>query len=387
MVKKWLVRRFVSTPERIGDTQVRRAYGLLEGWVSAALNLVICVVKLVPGVMIGSIALVADAVHSLGDVFSSGVVIWGFEASAKPSDREHPFGYGRVETVATLVIGIMLFVVAWEFAQNSVLRLMHPRPVTASAGLLVILTATVVVKEWLTRFASSLGMTIHSSTLEGDSWHHRSDVVATLVVIASLLAERFGLHFVDALGGLAVSGFIALAGYRITKDAVSPLVGEAPSAQLIAEIRESALGVDAVDGVHDVMVHSYGGLLITSLHIEVSSELDVTRAHDVAEAVESAVNARLGGWSVVHVDPINREHPLYAPLHAFLCEALARTEGADEFHDLRIVGTADPCYVIFDLKGDVAGRPGDTARLRESVVKQFPQVAKVIVNVEPRYIY
>jgi cation diffusion facilitator family transporter len=387
VVTQWLVRSFVSRPDAIGDARVRGEYGVLEGVTSIVVNLVVCVVKLVPGVMIGSISLIADAVHSLGDVLSSGVVIWGFRAAAKPSDPEHPFGHQRVETVATLVIGILLFVVAWEFAQNSVIRLLSPRPVAASAALLVVLMLTVLLKEWLTRFARALGLAIGSSALEGDSLHHRSDVFATLVVIGSLVAARFGLHFVDAVGGLAVSGFIAVAGYRLARDAISPLVGEAPSAQLIADIRASALGIPAVDGVHDVMVHSYGGLVVTSLHIEVSSGLDLTRAHDVAEAVEATINTRFHGWSVVHVDPVNREHPLYAGVHSFLSETLARIDGAEGFHDLRIVGSERPCYVIFDLRADTRQAQEVAARLRGEVSRRFPEVAKVVVNIKPQYVY
>lgn len=360
---------------------------MLEGVTSIAVNLAVFAVKLVPGIMIGSISLIADAVHSLGDVLSSGVVIWGFKASAKPSDREHPFGHGRVETVATLVIGIMLFVVAWEFAQNSVIRLLSPKPVAASTGLLAILALTVALKEWLARFARTLARTIRSSALEGDFWHHRSDVFATLFVIVSLIAARFGLQFVDAIGGLAVSCFIAAAGYTLTRDAVSPLVGEAPSAQLVQEIRETARSVPEVDEIHDVIVHSYGGLLVTSLHIEISSELDVVRAHDVAETVETALNEHFGGWSVVHVDPVNRNHPLYGQVQSFLSEALPGIEGAEGFHDLRIVGSDRPCYVIFDLKADSGHAQEVASRLRVAVAGHFPQVAKVVVNVEPGYVY
>jgi cation diffusion facilitator family transporter len=387
VLTQWLVRTFVSRPEQVDDPQVRKAYGVLEGWVSIATNLVVSAVKLASGVMIGSIALIADGVHSFGDVLSSGVVIWGFEASAKPSDREHPFGHGRVETIATLVIGIMLFVVAWEFAQNSVIRLFSPKPVAASTGLLAVLGVTVVLKVWLTRFARTLARAIASPALEGDSWHHRSDVFATLVVIGSLIAARSGLHVVDALGGLAVSGFIAVAGYRLTRDAVSPLVGEAPPLELLREIRETARAVPAVDEVHDVIVHSYGGLLVTSLHAEVTSDLDVNRAHEVAEAVETALNDRFGGWSVVHIDPVNRAHPLYAEVDSFLHETVPAIGDGVGFHDLRIVGGESPCFVIFDLEADAEHARVVATRLRGAVAAHFPQVAKVVVNIEPGFVY
>ena len=387
MINEWLVRTFVARPKEIASSRVRESYGVLEGWVSIAVNLAVFAVKLVPGLLIGSISLVADAFHSLGDVASSVVVIWGFKVAAKPSDKEHPFGHGRVEGIATLVIGIMLFVVAWEFAQNSVLRLLHPKPVTASLGLLVVLAATVVLKEWLSRFAHRLAGTIGSSALEGDALHHRSDVFATAVVIASLIAARFGLHWVDGVGGLAVAGFIGAVAYKLTMGSVHPLLGAAPSPQLLKEIRETALSVPEVDEVHDVIVHTYGGLLVTSLHAEISAELDVVRAHEVAETVEAALNERFGGWTVVHIDPVNRHHPLFEEVQAFLRQTVPEIPGVEGFHDLRIVGTEEPCYVIFDLKAEEGAGPAAAVRLRGAVAGRFPQVAKVVVNVAPGYVY
>ena len=360
---------------------------MLEGWVSIVVNVVIFAVKVVPGVLIGSISLVADAFHSLGDVLSSIVVIWGFKVAARPSDREHPFGHGRVESVATLVIGILLFVAAWEFGQNSVIRLLNPKPVAASNALLALLAVTLVLKEWLSRFALDLGRRIDSSVLEGDFWHHRSDVFATAVVIAALFAARFGWDWVDGIAGLAIAGFIAYAAYELTKAAINPLIGEAPSPQMLAEIREIALTVPEVDQVHDVIVHFYGGTMVTSLHVEISDSLDVTRAHDVAEAVEGAINERFHGWAVVHVDPVNREHPLYSEVQLFLQESVSAIPYAEGFHDLRIVGGTDPCYVIFDLKADSHHAPEVADNLRGAIAREFPDVAKVVVNVEPRYVY
>jgi len=387
MLDRWLVSRFVSNPERVGDAHTREAYGVLEGWVSILVNLVVFVVKLIPGVMIGSISLIADAVHALGDVLSAVIVIWGFKVAARPSDREHPFGHGRVESVATLVIGILLFVAAWEFGQNSVVRLMHPTRVAASYALLAVLTVTLVLKEWLSRFARELGRRIDSRVLEGDFWHHRSDVFATAVVIVALFAARLGWDRVDGVGGLVIAAFIAYAGFELTKAAMNPLIGEAPSPQVLAEIRETAMAVPQVEQVHDVIVHFYGGVIVTSLHIEIPDSLDIVAAHDVAEAVETAINQRFHGWSVVHVDPVNRNHPLYAEVHDLLDDLVGAVPHADGFHDLRIVGSSDPCYVIFDLKADSKHAPAIADRLRDAVVERFPGVAKVVVNVEPRYVY
>jgi cation diffusion facilitator family transporter len=388
MLTRWFVARFVGRHGDIASPDVRARYGVLEGWVSIVVNLVVCAVKLVPGVLIGSIALIADAVHSLGDISSSAVVMWGFKAAARPSDREHPFGHGRSEAIATLVIGIMLFVVALEFGQSSVIRLVHPsQHAHASTLLLGVLTLSLLLKEWLSRFARELARMIQSNALEGDSWHHRSDVLATAVVIVSLVATNQGWQWVDGVGGLIVSAFIAAAGFQLTRDAIDPLIGTAPSPGLIDQIRRTARSVPHVDQVHDVIVHSYGGFSAISLHIEVAAGLGLTQAHDVAEAVEGALDDKFGGAAVVHVDPVDRSHPLYPEVHSFLSELMPDVGDRFGFHDLRIVGSSEPCYVIFDLKAECADANRIVSNVSSALVERFPSVAKVVINVEPRYVY
>ena len=387
MLTEALVGAFTVAEGDVSDPRVREAYGILEGWTSVAVNLLVFAVKIVPGLAIGSISLIADAFHSLGDVASSGVVIWGFKAAAKPSDAEHPFGHGRVESVATLVIAVLLLVAAVEFGQSAVARLLHPREVRASAPLLVVLLLTLVLKEWLSRFSLHLGRRIGSTALVADFWHHRSDVLATGVVILALAASSLGVPWLDGAAGLVVAGFLAWAGVHMVRGALDPLIGEAPSPGLVRRIRETALAVEGVEEVHDVIVHRYGSLIVTSLHIEVPVELDVSRGHELAEDVEDALAEAVRCRATVHVDPVDRHHPLYSDVSAFLAQAAGRLDEPVEVHDLRIVGRAERCFVIFDVSADGVVGEGAVARLRAEVEAKFPAVAKVIVNVEPRFVY
>ena len=388
MLSEALLGRFVSPAGTdVCDPRVREAYGILEGWTSVVINLVVFAVKIVPGVAIGSISLIADAIHSLGDVASSGVVIWGFKAAAKPSDAEHPFGHGRVESVATLIIAVLLLVAALEFGESSVTRLLHPREVRASAPLLGALVLTLVLKEWLSRFSLRLGRRIGSTALVADFWHHRSDVLATGVVILALAASRLGVPWLDGAAGVVVAGFLAWAGIHMVRGALDPLIGEAPSPALVRRIRETALAVDGVEEVHDVIVHRYGNLIVTSLHIEVPVALDVSRGHELAEDVEEALVSALHCRATVHVDPVDRQHPLYAPVAAFLAGELERLRAAVDVHDLRIVGRAERCFVIFDLASHGVPAEALVEALKQSVKARFAAVAKVIVNVEPRFVY
>jgi len=384
---RWLVRLFVPDRDNVADPRVRRAYGLLEGWASIVVNVAVFAVKLVPGLMIGSISLVADAFHSLSDVVTSAVVIWGFKMSARPSDREHPFGHGRMESVASLVIAVLLFLTAWEFGKAGVERLLQPRQVAASPGLLFVLLLALLAKEWLSRFSRTLGQRIGSTALMADFWHHRSDVLATGVVIVALFLSDRGFWWVDGVGAIVVALFIAWAAAMLVRDSVQPLIGEAPSPQVLQEMRDAALSVPGIVEVHDMIVHRYGGLAVSSVHIEVPADMDIVRGHELAEQVEQNLNERFGGWAVVHVDPVNRDHPLYPEVEAFLRQTVREIPGAQGFHDLRIVGATDPLYVIFDLKHEGADVERVVGRLREGILSRFRQVAKVVVNVEPRYVY
>jgi cation diffusion facilitator family transporter len=387
MLNEWLARTFISRPEETSDPSVRRAYGMLEGVTSILVNLAVFAVKLVPGLLIGSVSLIADAFHSLGDVASSIVIILGFRLASRPSDREHPFGHGRIENVTSFVVSLLLLLTAWELGKISLERLLHPRAVQASWALVGLLLLTMVLKEWLSRLSLFLGRKIASSALVGDFWHHRSDVIATGLVIFALLAARVGWLWVDGLGGLLVSGIIAWAGLSILRESVDPLIGQAPSPQLLEAMRSSAMAIPGVEGVHDLVVHRYGSLAVASAHVEVSAALDIERGHEIAEDVEERLNGLLGGWSVVHVDPINREHPLYDQVDGYLAEQLPLVAGVTGFHDLRIVGSRDRPFVIFDLTIDGDDAAAVLREVRRLVATRFPAVVKVAINVEPRYVF
>jgi len=387
VIARFLERRFVGGSPDPADPEVRKRYGLLEGWTSVLVNLLVFLIKLIPGLIIGSVGLVADAVHSLGDLVTSAVVIWSFRAAAKPPDHEHPFGHGRMESVASLVVAVLLLVGSVELGRAAVESLVHPRPVTASTLLLAVLCATLVLKEWLARLSSRLGARIASAALEADAWHHRSDALATAVVILALAGERLGWHGLDGIAGLLVAAVIAGTGAGLVRRSLDPLIGEAPTHELQLRIRELAAEVPEVDAVHDVMVHSYGTLLVISLHVEVPVELDVVRAHDVAERVERSLARRLHAVVVVHVDPVDRHHPLYPPLEELLTDLTGKIPGAVEFHDLRLIGGHTRCNVVFDLAVEGADPAQVSHDLRRAILERFPEINAVVIEVEPTLVY
>ena len=387
----WFASFFVKNHTDTTDPNVRAAYGAFEGWVSIIGNIVLFAIKITIGLSVGSAALMADAVHTLADSATSAVVIVGFKMARKPSDSEHPFGHGRIEPVATLIISILLFVAGFELLKHSITSILHPTVSTAGYVAIAIILATVVAKEVMARFSFILGDLINSATLKADALHHRSDVFATLLVVVALIASRFGLNQVDGIMGIGVSLVIFASAWSIAREAVNPLIGEAPSQAALDEIEGACRSVHEVLGVHDIVVHDYGENRVVSLHIEVSHRLSVLRVHDIAEDVEESVGRMTGGMVVVHMDPINHDHPHYDTILGAIQELVASDTRLLTFHDLRLVGaTLERGTVLFDVTlNDTPGGMDPQQAIEETrntLRTRFPGL-DILIKIAPMYSY
>ena len=387
----WFASFFISDHTRTTDPDVRSRYGVLEGWVSIVGNALLFAVKLVIGLSVGSAALIADAIHTLSDSATSAVVIVGFTMSRKPSDSEHPFGHGRIEPVATLIIAILLFVAGFELLKHSITAALNPTVAKASYGAIAIVAGTALFKELMARFSFALGDLIDSATLKADALHHRSDAFSTLLVVVALGASHLGYAKVDGIMGIGVSLVIFASAWGIAREAVNPLIGEAPSQAFLDEIEGACRSVTDVLGVHDIVVHNYGENRIVSLHIEVSHHLSVLAIHEIAEDVEKAVGRITGGMVVVHMDPINRDHPHYNTVLTEIQKVVAEDERVLTFHDLRIVGTTlNRGTILFNITLNNSDRPGDQREVlretQEKIQARFPGL-DLLIKITPMFSY
>jgi len=382
---KMILRRFVPGWERASDPAVRARYGILEGWVSVVVNAILAAIKGALGLMTGSLALVADATHTLSDLAGSIVIIIGFRMSAKPGDTRHPFGHGRMEAVSALVLAVLLAVAAFEFARGSIARLVAPRPVAVSDAVIAVLVATIVVKEMLALFARDLGRRINSKALKADFLHHRMDSISTVFVLANLILQRFDVARADGAAGLAVSIIIAWSAWVIARDAVDPLIGVAPDRRTVSDIEGIARGVEGVRAVHDVIVQRFGALHFISLHVETPADLSATQMHRLSEEVEARVAEQFDGLTVVHADPVDRDHPEYERVEEIVADIVHRHPRLASFHDLRLIGDRKSFSIVFDA---VLDHPVDVARreslrtfIRESLRESCPR-SRVTVYLE-----
>jgi len=377
---KRLVRRIVNRRLAKGETALSEAaraeLGAVEGWVSIASNTLLAGAKALLATLSGSLSLMADAVHTFADSLTSLVVIVGFHMAKKPADDEHPFGHARIESIATLVIGVLLAVAAVELGRAAVERLLSPVPVAAPTWMIIAVFFMAVSKELLARFSSELGALIGSDALEADAWHHRSDVFATLLVAVAFIASRLGVDWLDGVAGIGVSLIVGWAAYRIVGQAAQPLIGEKLGEAEVRRISDIARGVQGVRGVHDIVVQRFGRFQVISLHAVVSRTLNVVEAHDISHAVEGALMKALRAHATVHIDPKGQEHPAMQRIQVLIEQAIESMEGLLDIHDLRVEEPGDgPLRVSFDVRTGKEVAEDDREVFRAALVERIRAVS------------
>ncbi|MGE5631219.1 MAG: cation diffusion facilitator family transporter [Caulobacteraceae bacterium] len=350
LLTRALIKTFIKDNENTRDKKVRQAYGYMSGAVGIAVNVTLFTVKIVIGLLTNSIAVTADAVNNLSDAASSIITVVGFKMTSKPADREHPFGHGRIEYIAAMVISFMVMLVGFEFFKSSIDRIRNPMKLNFDITVFIILMLSVVLKVWLGRFYTRIGKTIGSKVMAATATDSLSDVITTSVVAFSLLASRWIAFPIDGYIGLLVALFIIYAGFSLIKDTLDPLLGDAPEPEFIKEITEKTLKYDGIIGIHDMIVHNYGpGRCVVSLHAEIPAKLDIMKAHDIVDKAESEISEELDIHMIIHMDPINTDDKVVQKTQEQVVEVIKEFPDNLSIHDFRIVGGEEHKNLIFDM--------------------------------------
>ncbi len=286
------------------DPQARPRYGYLQAGVAIAVNASLFSSKIFLAALLTSVAVLTDAFNQLGDVGISAMVFIAFRFAAKKADTEHPFGHGRLEQIAALLVAAFLLTVAVFLLIESAAELQSPS-VQGSLTLALILAVLAGVKEGLARFSFAIAKRIDSDAIRGDAWNHRFDAmitggIALAIYLASLHA---GLRILDPVFGILVSLIILYHGAQLVRSAGDRLLGRAPSEAMIDQITSLASELGGVKRVHSIAVHDYGLHKAISLSIEVSAALNVEQAHEIATEVEAKIKSALKADAIVHVEP------------------------------------------------------------------------------------
>ena len=278
--------------------------------VGAAANLLLAAGKILVGVVGHSQSLIADGVHSLSDLMSDGVILVAARHTHREADEDHPYGHGRIETLATVLLGVFLVAVAIGIMVDAVYRLFEPERLLVP-GMLVLVTAviSVVVKEALYRYTAAVGRRLNSSMLRANAWHHRTDAISSIVVIVGVVGSMAGLTYLDAIAAVLVSLMIAKAGWDFSWHSLRELIDTALEPERVERIRQAILNVDGVKALHLLRTRTMGGQAFVDVHIQVGPRLSVSEGHQISEAVRAELLRKVEevGDVTVHIDPEDDE--------------------------------------------------------------------------------
>ena len=277
--------------------------GYREGLVSVILNLLLFVLKYYAGIASASLALIADAWHTLSDSLTSLVVILGIKLSSKKPDKEHPFGHGRWEQISALIIAILLALVGVEFMKDAIAKLRGHE--AADFGWLAYLAtvASIVLKEGLARYAFYIARKTGNAAVKADGWHHRSDALSSLMVLAGLFLSPY-FWWIDSVLGMLISFMLFYAAYGIIREAVNKILGEEPSEEVIGKVEQIVKAeMGNVAYPHHYHIHHYGDHIEFTFHIKVPGEETVEEAHRKATLIEMQIKTELKIDATIHIEP------------------------------------------------------------------------------------
>ena len=348
-----MINRFIKNSSNVKDDKVRNSYGMFGGIVGILINVLLFIIKLSVGLLVSSIAIMADAFNNLSDAASSLITILGFKLSSKPADREHPFGHGRIEYLSALIVAFMVMLVGVQFIKSSFERIINPTPVTFELVPFILLFVSIFLKIWLSRFNKYVGEKINSSALKASSVDALGDVFTSTCVAISFLAANFTTFPVDGYIGMIVALFIVYSGFSLVKDTISPLLGEAPDPELVNSIKEMVASYDNILGTHDLIIHNYGpGKCMASIHAEIPSDICVVAIHEIIDKAEREISTALKIYLVIHIDPICIIEGEVKEAYEEILSLISQYDYIESIHDFRVVGEGDVKNLIFDIVVD-----------------------------------
>lgn len=344
-----LARLFIKDHENTEKPAVRSAYGKLAGAAGIVCNLLLCAGKFAAGVISGSVSITADALNNLSDASSGVISLIGFKLSEKNADEEHPYGHARYEYLAGFVMAVIILIIGAELLRGSVVRIVRPEAVEFGTAALVVLAVSIAVKAGMMFFYGKTARLIGSDTLKTAAADSRNDVISTSAVLIAAVISKFAPIQLDGIMGAAVALFILYSGAGLVKDTMNPLLGKAPDAELVENIRAKIMSYEGVLGTHDLMIHDYGpSRKFASVHVEMAGNHSLSETHEVVDRIERDFMS--GGLNMlVHLDPIDTEDSMAGRVHRELTDIVLRIDPRLSVHDVRLVRGAERTKCIFDV--------------------------------------
>ncbi|NLY21593.1 MAG: cation diffusion facilitator family transporter [Tissierellia bacterium] len=365
------------------DTNTRLKIGYFTSVLGIILNALLTLTKMTIGLFTGSISIVADAFNNLSDTSSAIITIIGLKLSSKPSDEEHPYGHGRIEYLAALIVSIFVIVVGIQLIISSVKSIISPKEILFNNSTVVILILSIFIKVFLANFNNVLGERTNSIPLKATGADAMGDVLVTSVVLVSFIVNNFISFSIDGYMGVIVSLIILQSGYSLVKETLSSLIGEAPPEEIVDEMLERITNHEHILGVHDLMIHSYGhGNTMATLDVEIPYDMDIVKIHEIIDIIEREIQEEMNIKLVIHMDPVGYHTEYEKEVLRKIKEVASKYESIKEIHDFNIVEDDGVETIVFDVDIDGKMMTDD-----EEIEKIHNELVKEISSIYTEYSY
>ncbi len=376
-----LCRLFVKNHKEVSDPRVRSVYGTMVSIVGIVLNLLLFGAKFLVGSLFGAVSIVADAVNNLSDAGSQIISLISFRISAKPADREHPFGHARIEYVASMIVSFLILHIGLDLLMESIDKIIHPQLPERNWIAVGVLGGSILCKLWLAIFNRKIGNRIDSAVMRATAQDSLSDVFSTsAVLLASLILLLFPNMTLnlDAYMGVLVAVLILIAGFKILLETKDSILGEAPGDEIVKQIHQTVSNYPDALGIHDLTVHNYGpGHVIAALHIEVDGKADIFASHDMIDNIERDLRRNCNIEATIHMDPVVTDDERITALKIQVQEQVQSIDPTLRIHDFRFVEGITHTNLIFDI-----ATPFEV-KLSDEEIKR--QTADLVSTLNPTY--
>ncbi len=389
VMTSFLIKMLIKDYKNTSDFKVRGNYGNLASIVGIASNLLLFLIKITVGVIFNSISIMADAVNNLSDSFSSLITLVGFKISGKPADAKHPYGHARMEYVSGLIVSFIILFLGLQLIKSSFNKIIQPETAQFSIITIIILIIAILIKLWQCYFYRKIGKIIDSMTLIATSVDSRNDILATSGVLLSTVATRLTGFNLDGYMGFIVAILILVSGVKLIMETISPLLGTAPTKDMVEGIYNKILSYDNIIGLHDLTVHSYGAAkCFASVHCEVPAEQDIMVSHDIIDNIERDFLKEQGIHLVIHLDPVVTSDTKTNELKAEVGRIIRQISPQISMHDFRVVWGVSHSNLIFDVVVSYDSRWCDEEliRLISDEIYKIDNTYHSVITVDHNYV-
>ena len=374
---EFLVNKFIKDSANIESTEVRTRYGMLASVVGIFCNVLLFSVKLAIGLILSSLAVTADAFNNLSDAASSIISFVGVKMAGKPADAEHPFGHGRIEYIAALIVSFLVIEVGFTFFKSSISKIMHPEEITFDPVPFIILILSILVKLWMAFFNNKLGKRIDSKVMLATAADSLGDVITTSATVISIVICHFTSINVDAIAGLIVSGIVIWSGVSIAKDTLEPLIGQRVPSELYQKITDMVESYEGIVGAHDLIVHNYGpNRSMATIHAEVPNDVSIEASHEIIDRIERDAKKELNILLVIHMDPVEMRDEEVLELRDKTSHIVHALDPELHFHDFRVIKENEQKNLIFDLVVPDSYTEKDANRVMHQLIALLHEMEK-----------